>query len=175
MPVLTIGFIFVLYAVEWSPTFYALGKAMGTNKAECVGTAPPVVGVFLAIIFTIFSAFPIIWTWFLVKIRKATAADAGGVVDSREFVYNIVSCIAKLTLHAFIAIALFGQKNMVSFTEHNLPDRPNDATQEQQAYAAAFGIVVGVAAINLAIWAKYRTKESTPLTYKLVPANGVRL
>jgi hypothetical protein len=169
----TVGFLFALYAVEWSPTFYALQKATESNKAECVGTAPPVVGVFLAFIFAIFSAFPVIWAWFVVKVRKATPETVNGVIDSREFVYNIVSCIAKLTLHAFIGIALFGQKNMVSFTEHNLPERPNDAGQEGQAYAAAFGIVGGVVGVNVAIWAKYRTRETTRLTYKLV--NPVRL
>ena len=151
--------LFTMYAVEWMPAFYALQKATSDNNkaGECVGTAPPVVAVFLAIVFTIFSAFPIIWVWFMIKLQNADQlpSAAAKVIELREFVYNAVSCIAKVTLHAFIAIALFGQKKMVNFDEHNLPDQPNDATQEQQAYSAAFGIVVGVTAINFGIWRTY--------------------
>ena len=158
--VFTFGSLFVLYAVEWAPAFYALQQATRGNKAECVGTAPPVVSVFLAIIFAIFSVFPFTWIYFLIRVRKATTATVDAVIDHREFVYNIVSCIAKLTLHAFIAIALFGQKNMVSFTEHNLPEVANDASQEQQAYIAASGIVAGVTVINLGIWCKYHAERN---------------
>lgn len=151
--------LFMMYAVEWMPAFYALQKATGGNKAECVGTAPPVVAVFLTIVFAIFSAFPVVWVWFMVKLQnpKLTPAANDKVIELREFIYNAVSCVAKVTLHSFIAIALFGQKQMVHFGEHDLPERPNDATQQQQAYGAALGIVVGVTAINVGIWRKFRT------------------
>lgn len=146
---------FSLYALVWYPVFLALTvAASSTGKAPNAGVAPPPVWIFLIATMLIFSSFAAIWVWFL-----ACAPNTDRMVQRREFAYNTVSCIAKVTLHAFIGIALFAQRERVAFSENDVPDEPPDTTeQEVQAYVAVTSVIAGVGVLNLCLWLcwKYR-------------------
>jgi lysylphosphatidylglycerol synthetase-like protein (DUF2156 family) len=103
-----------------------------------------VVWIALVTMFAVFSSFAVI---FFVFLKKKTTA-------SKEWWFTSVSLIAKLVLHAFIGIAIFGQENMVHHGDmsDDMQVQPNaDGNQQQTALAAAGGIVVGVFLLNLGI------------------------
>lgn len=136
-----------LYAVLWVPAFHSFSSAASTeDKPVNAGTAPQLVWIFVIAIFIVFSVFPIIWIVFMLKGRSGVDAAH---VQNREFWYNIVSCISKVTLHAFIAISLFAQRKYLSYSFEELPLEPVDpAGQEQEAFAAIGGVIVGVGVLN---------------------------
>jgi hypothetical protein len=139
--------LFVLYALEWTPAFHSFKKATEKSEEPNVGSAPSEVWIYVILMFLIFSSFPVIWLYFIFRAPNP---------NKREFCYNIVSCIAKVTLHAFVAIALFGQGSRLNFSENNLPTEPiNETGQEQKAYTAATGVILGVSVANAFVW-KYK-------------------
>jgi len=148
--------LFVLYGFVWTPAFHSFKQATEESNSPNVGSAPKEVWVYVILMFLIFSSFPVIWLYFIFRAPNP---------PKREFCYNIVSCISKVTLHAFVAIALFGQGSRLNFSENNLPVEPIDETgQEQKAYVAATGVILGVSVANAFLW-KY--KRQTDVTTSL--------
>jgi lysylphosphatidylglycerol synthetase-like protein (DUF2156 family) len=139
-----LGCAVALYLGAWTPAFVAFGKARKGGGAPNVAKPPPLVWIALVTMFAVFSSFAVI---FFVFLKKKTTA-------SKEWWFTSVSLIAKLVLHAFIGIAIFGQENMVHHGDmsDDMQVQPNaDGNQQQTALAAAGGIVVGVFLLNLGI------------------------
>jgi hypothetical protein len=136
-----------LYGLVWTPAFLAMRDATVQSDVPCTAAAPGFVVIFLVVVFLVFSVFPMIWIYYGIKSELN--------VDNREFTYNIVSCIAKLTLHAFLAISLFGMNSRLGNSEDSLPEEPaSENEQEVKAYIAATVVIVVVVVLNLALkWA----------------------
>jgi hypothetical protein len=135
----------VLYIGAWTPAFVAFGKARKGGGAPNGAKPPPLVWIALVTLFAVFSSFAVIFFVFLGKAGKA---------EKKEWWFTSVSLIAKLILHAFIGIAIFGQANMVHQGDINddTPVQPGaDGNQQQEALVAAGGIIAGVFLLNLGI------------------------
>tara|TARA_B110000967_G_C18847145_1_gene542602 strand:+ start:47 stop:1087 length:1041 start_codon:yes stop_codon:yes gene_type:complete len=147
-----------LYGWAWTYTFKALADA---------DEAPKFLIFVLIIIFAVFSSFAVVyfWQWYV-----------GGKIDYREFLMNTLSAIAKLLLHAFVAISLFQQANMLHTSPPPLGMQcaPNEVQSDAEDLATAgkatAGIVCGVVVLNALAYWKY-----TPVTRPNTVGNTQKL
>jgi hypothetical protein len=144
LKVLVLALLMATYAVVWTPAFQAMRDATTESSIPCTAAAPGFVIVFLAVIFIIFSAFPLVWMYYAYNFYFNFKES---IEHNREFTYNIISCIAKVTLHAFLSISLFGMNSRLGYSEDSA-DTSTENAQEGQAYIAATGVIVVVCFLN---------------------------
>jgi hypothetical protein len=122
-----------LYGWAWSYSFRALADAP---------EAPSFLIFVLITLFLIFSSFAAVYFYYFHKPDQ---------LNPREFWMNTLSAIAKLVLHAFVAISLFQQEAML----HTKPPPPGGACTpvDLRSNGADFGRGIGATlAITIIVW-----------------------
>jgi len=146
--------LMIAYGVVWTPAFQAMRDATTDSSVPCTAAAPGFVIIFLVAVFAIFSVFPVVWIYYAYNFNNSS-------VNGREFTYNIVSCIAKVTLHAFLSISLFGMNSRLGYSEDNVPEPASEENeQEGQAYIAATVVTVVVVGLNLLLKCCFSPKNT---------------
>lgn len=167
------GLAAAVYIAAWVPVFRAANDAVSTEgKLANEGTAPAFIVTILIGMFAIFSVFPVIyvieWVYWKNNVPRNKVRQER---NDRHFerVYNVTSCIAKLLLHSWLAIALFGMKERIVFAEADLiapapapPDTESEAPPEAQAGMWAGIVVVFVGLSNFALYRYCRLPTKGP-------------
>lgn len=130
-----------LYLVAWAPAFQALMLSTDSSSVECAGETPSLVWIFVILMFLVFSTFPVVWLWYNWPSFREYSFDA------REEAYNVCSCVAKVTLHSFIAISIFAQRKVLAPSRADATE-PTDMGDTWKPFVAVVGASVGVVGLN---------------------------
>jgi len=151
----------LVYVGAWIPTFLSVDRAINPTAAgPNVGAAPPFLRTVIAIVFLVFSSFGVVY--FLHQFAYRTPARGVAQLKARQTrrntAYLTLSMAAKVTLHAFIMIALINQHEMLQAKkdETQPPAQPAPST----LWGVASAVIAGSILINVLI------------VYKCFAANG---
>lgn len=150
-----------LYIGCLTPTFYATGKAISSDgKAADEGTAPAFIAAFVAVFMLVFSSF--IYPYYLELKSEKTDCFI-------EF--SVLSLVSKVTLHAFLGVAVLQQTSMTG-DDKIVDETPPDAqTPAAMAFQIASGTVL-VGTVLAVAMAKGWGKEFKGPLYQTFFADG---
>lgn len=163
--------LLILYAFTWGPVYSAVDRAtepppLNTN----IGKAPSFIQTMVILVAYVFSLFPAVYIYDFFRARPDHPPS--------ETAYIALSMAAKVSLHAFLAIAVVSQAAVLSGSEGETSGPPPDMdNNSMKAVAASVGALAGaillvfvVAPLTaLAIWGAESVdqKKAPPGAFRL--------